>query len=335
MPSDGPEAAPNFRPASSLAGWGLLLPHSGPSHEPVPPLLASATLAEELGFDSGWIGDHLAFHVPYLEATCAMAAVAARTTRLRLGFGVLQLGLRHPVWAAKQLGTLACLAPGRLVLGVGVGGENPEESAALGIAPGRRGRLLDEALDVVGSLLRGEGVEHRGPLLEIHSPPVPPVPGHMLPLVVGGRSEVARARAARRADGWLGMWLSPARVAAAAGAIAEEATALGRPVPEVLMAVFVNVCDDTRAGQRDAGSYLAERYHLPVEEPERWCVIGSTEEVAAVLAGYRAVGVRGFVLVPTGAHPFGQIERLAQVRELLEGPGQSAACAQVQVGPRK
>ncbi|WP_296145213.1 LLM class flavin-dependent oxidoreductase, partial [Pseudonocardia sp. SCN 73-27] len=95
-------------------------------------MVEGAVLAEELGFDSGWVGDHLSFHPPLLDALTALTAAAVRTERLVLGTGVLLLPMRNAVWTAKQLASIDSLAPGRLLFGVGVGGENPAEWEAAG-----------------------------------------------------------------------------------------------------------------------------------------------------------------------------------------------------------
>lgn len=119
-PATGTPAAPGDL-SGSLAGFGLMLPTFDPYRQGSWRLIEAAARAEELGFDSGWAGDHLQYHAPALEPYGALAAVAARTRSLRLGFGVMLLALRSPVWVAKQLATLDALAPGRVVLGVGAG----------------------------------------------------------------------------------------------------------------------------------------------------------------------------------------------------------------------
>ena len=112
---------------STYAGFGVMLPNIDP-FRCSPPFLDAAALAEDLGFDSGWVGDHLSFHPPVLEAVCAVSAAAGRTRRIRLGFAVMLLAMRHPAWTAKQLMAIDRLAPGRLVLVPGVGGENRASS---------------------------------------------------------------------------------------------------------------------------------------------------------------------------------------------------------------
>ncbi|NMH90433.1 LLM class flavin-dependent oxidoreductase [Pseudonocardia bannensis] len=115
------------------AGVGVMLPSFGPFRLGAPPLVRGARLAEELGFDSGWVGDHLSFHPPVLDALCALSAAAACTERLVLGAGGLLLPLRGPVWTAKQVATVASPAPGRVLLGAGVGGVDPAEFEAAGV----------------------------------------------------------------------------------------------------------------------------------------------------------------------------------------------------------
>ncbi len=135
---------------------GINLPTFDPLRVGGPPrFVEAARLAEEIGFDAVWVGDHLHMPAPVYDSTVALAAAAAVTERVKLGFGVMLLGLRQPAWVAKQLTTIDALAPGRLLLGVGVGGEFPQEFEAVGLSVKRRGRLLDEALAALPDWLAG------------------------------------------------------------------------------------------------------------------------------------------------------------------------------------
>ncbi|HVT66633.1 MAG TPA: LLM class flavin-dependent oxidoreductase, partial [Trebonia sp.] len=150
--------------------FGVLLP-TFETGDGAPPLVAGARRAEELGFDGVWAGDHLLSPAPVLDSLCALSAAAAVTGRVELGLSVLQLGLRPPAWAAKQLATVDALAPGRLRLGIGVGGEFPEEFTASGTDIRTRGARLDEIMSVLPALLRGEAVSHAGPLVPVDVKP--------------------------------------------------------------------------------------------------------------------------------------------------------------------
>jgi probable F420-dependent oxidoreductase len=308
---------------ASDTGYGVMLPSFDPFRTGAPPLLQGAELAEELGFDSGWVGDHLSFHPPTFDALAALAAVAGRTSRLVLGTGVLLLPMRHPVWTAKQVATVDALAQGRLLFGVGVGGENPAEYEAAGVPVAERGRRLDEGLEIVGALLRGEPVDHPGPLLPTRSPALEPAPAVPPPLVVGGRSEAALRRAARVAEGWLGVWMSASRVRSVRERLVELAGEFGRQPCTPLLMVFVHVTggpgdDHMEAGRAEAAAFVKGQYGLPFARLERWVLVGDEAHVAEGLSALRAAGVEGFVLLPAAADPLVQYRRLAAVRKLID-----------------
>ena len=305
------------------AGFGVMLPSFDPFRRGRTPVVEGAVLAEELGFDSGWVGDHLSFHPPLLDALTALTAAAVRTERLVLGTGVLLLPMRNAVWTAKQLASIDALAPGRLLFGVGVGGENPAEFEAAGVSTAERGARLDEGLDIVTALLRGEAVDHPGPLLPTRSPALEPAPATPPPLVVGGRSEAALRRAARRGDGWLGVWMSANRVAAIRSELDAYAAGYGRPSPAPLLMVFVHVTDGPsglETGRAEVAGFVEGQYGLPVERLERWVLVGDADHVATGLDELVSAGARGFVLMPASSDPLDQFRRLARVRERMATP---------------
>jgi alkanesulfonate monooxygenase SsuD/methylene tetrahydromethanopterin reductase-like flavin-dependent oxidoreductase (luciferase family) len=236
-----------------------------------------------------------------------------------LGTGVLLLPMRHPVWTAKQVASLQALAPGRFVLGVGVGGENPAEWEAVGVPIAERGRRLDESLEIVCALLRGEPVDSSGPLLPVRAPVLEPVPATPPPLVVGGRSEAALRRAARLADGWLGVWMSAKRLAETRAQLHEYCEEHGRPRCTVLQMVFVHVTDDVAAGEAEAFAFARGQYGPAAEKLGRWTLVGDEARVAAGLAELREAGAEGFVIMPAARDILGHYARLAKVRALLDG----------------
>ena len=302
------------------AGFGVMLPSFDPFRTGRLPLVEGAVLAEELGFDSGWVGDHLSFHPPVLDAICALAAVAPVTRRLILGTAVLLLPLRNPVWTAKQIATVSVLAPDRLILGVGVGGENPAEFEAAGVPVDERGRRLDESIDIVGALLRGDAVDHPGPLLPTRSPALEPAPAIAPPLVVGGRSDVALRRAARGSQGWLGVWISPRRVAEVRERLDELAQEYGRPPCRLQLMVFVHVCEPGghEAALAEAAAFVQGQYGLPFDQLRKWVLVGTEDEVAGGLAALRDAGAETFVLMAAAADQLEQYRRFAGVRTLLD-----------------
>jgi alkanesulfonate monooxygenase SsuD/methylene tetrahydromethanopterin reductase-like flavin-dependent oxidoreductase (luciferase family) len=217
----------------------------------------------------------------------------------------LLLGLRQPPWAAKQLTTIDALAPGRLLLGVGVGGEFPEEFEAVGLSAKRRGRLLDDALASLPDWLQGRS-----------TPPLAPSITRLPPIYVGGRGEPALQRAARVGDYWLPIWLTPQKLGERMVRLAELAAEQGRPTPKLALALNAHIDPDEGVARQQASECIKGMYGTDFERFEQYTPFGSAERVAEQLAAYREVGVEEFVITPLTGDPLEQIERLAQVREL-------------------
>ncbi len=306
---------------------GVLLPTFDATHTArTPPVIAGAKLIEELGFDGAWVGDHLACPAPLLDAMGCLTAAAAVTERINLGFSVLLAGLRPPAWTAKQLVTLDALAPGgRLRLGVGVGGEFPEEFAAAGVPLARRGRRVDETLEVLPDLLAGRPVSFQGSVIqvEVKAPHatgagLSPAISTMPPIYTAGRGEPALQRAARYADFWMPMWLSPDSITKRVDTLEELASAAGRPRPRLASLILVHADADLDRARREAEIHLRGQYGMGLERVEHWTGLGPAEAITEKLAAYVAVGVEEFILMPLGGDPLTQIDRLAEVRTQLE-----------------
>ncbi len=108
-------------------------------------LVALVELVDRCGYDSLWVGDHVSFAVPILDPLLQLAQAAVVSRRLTLGTSVYLLPLRHPAPVAKQVATLDHLTEGRLIFGVGVGGEFPKEYEVCGVPHNERGARLAEA----------------------------------------------------------------------------------------------------------------------------------------------------------------------------------------------
>ena len=190
-----------------------------------------AVRAEALGFDSVWVGDHLAFHNPTLDALGALSYVAALTRRVRIGPCVYLLALRHPTTVAKQVTSLDVLAGGRVVFGVGVGGEFPKEFEAAGVPHRERGARVDEGIAVCRALWGPSPVSFEGRFTrfaDVVFEPKPVQPGGP-PIWIGGRSDAALRRAARLGDGWVSYLVTPERFRASLGKIEAFAREAGGP----------------------------------------------------------------------------------------------------------
>jgi probable F420-dependent oxidoreductase len=196
-----------------LALFGL---HRGSSANPET-LIRRARLAEEVGFESLWIGDHVALPTettathgdpplqPRLEAVVCLTYLAAITTRVRLAIGVIVLPQRQPVLLAKQLSTLDVLSSGRLIAGIGVGYVEAELTA-LGASLADRGARADEYLAAMRALWDEPAPSFAGHYVsfaDVFQRPRPFQRPHP-PIVIGGHSSAAYRRAVEAGNGWHG-----------------------------------------------------------------------------------------------------------------------------------
>ncbi len=299
-----------------------MLPASGAAGSGRYDVVAAARLAERLGFDSVWTVDHLAFHSGILEPVTVLAAASAVTGRVALGFGVLLAAMRHPAWTAKQIASLQVLSGDRVVLGVGVGGENPGEWAAAGVPMTQRGRRTDAFLDAMPALVTGRPVRLPEPW-DAEVPALAPT-GAVPPAWVGGRSAAAIERAAARADGWLGLWVDAGRFADRRAALSARARELGRPCPRAGVTVLVHVDDrNPDLARAECARFLRAQYGGPVDRLLPYAVAGTAAEVAAGLGALVAAGADQLVLLPGAADYPAQYHRLAALRHELPDRPQS------------
>ncbi|MCL4159915.1 UNVERIFIED_CONTAM: hypothetical protein GTU68_043213, partial [Idotea baltica] len=139
---------------------------------------------------------------PFLEPFSLIPYLAATTSTIRFDTFVVKLPIRHPVLVAKQMTSVGVLSDGRFGLGVGVS-PWPEDYAATDVPWERRGRRMDEMMQILRGLGTGEFFEFSGEIFEIDSMKLCPVPESPVPLLVGGHSTPALRRAATLGDGWL------------------------------------------------------------------------------------------------------------------------------------
>lgn len=192
-------------------GFGLWYSLRNPARwaRPYPEIYAQTlrqiAWAETIGYDDVWLTEHHFCddgHAPSILPLAA--AVAARTTRIRIGTSVLLLPLYHPVRVAEDAATIDILSNGRFELGVGVG-YRPQEFAGLGLRSRDRGARMDEGLEIIRALWRGETVDYRGRHFSVEGAKLAPMPVQTPPpLWIGGFAPASARRAARIGDGYLG-----------------------------------------------------------------------------------------------------------------------------------
>lgn len=281
--------------------------------------LDAARRAESVGLDALVVGDHVTFHGAGNDGLTLLTAYAVVTSRIELKTCVYLLPLRHPVPVALQAAQLDQLSEGRLVLGVGIGGEDRHEFWSCGVDPGTRGARTNESLQILRRLWQEDDVSFNGRHFQLDAVSVNPKPLRPIPLFVGGRSDAALVRAGRYGDGYTGIWQSRDRFVAATARIYEEAELAGRGDAgfEMGMQFWTGIDDDRDVARAFVGAGMEAMYRLPFERFERYTPYGSAAEVAAFIAPYIEAGARHVNLVPTQGTPEENIERVAEVREEL------------------
>jgi probable F420-dependent oxidoreductase len=248
---------------------GVQLPQIGDDTGP-DALRRVASHAEEVGLDSLWVSDHIAFpagesspypysadgsfpvpfDAPWMEAITTMAFIAGFTERVGIGVSVLVTPLRRTLVLAKQLATLTALAAGPLMVGVGAGWLR-EEFELLQVDFTTRGAQLDEQLDALQSVWTAEQATHAGDHVRFDPLIMAPRPHPRPQIWVGGTSGAALRRAGRRGDAWHAVGvMEPAALAAAQQQVADAAAAAGRDPADIALTVRIG----SRPGARGLAS---------------------------------------------------------------------------------
>lgn len=274
----------------------------------------------QVGLDYVFVADHISFYTGFgMDGLIQAATAAALEPTLDVHIGVYLLALRHPVPVARQIASLCESAPGRLVLGVGVGGEDRHEIEICGVDPATRGRRTNECLQVLRGLLSGEATDFSGEFFELEKALIRPCPDPAVPILIGGRSDAAIRRTARLGDGWLGVWCSPQRYRDVLTQIEEEASAAGRE--DVAwrhgLQIWVGVDETRQAARENLAARMESMYQIPFERFEKYSPYGDPTEIADFLAQYVESGAGHFNIMIVGQSSEAAIDAGAEIKAQL------------------
>jgi probable F420-dependent oxidoreductase len=185
-------------------------------------------LLEAARVDSLWLPETV--YGPMVDPVTGMAFALAKTTRLKVGSGVSVLPGRHPVLVAKQLASLAGLAPGRVLPVFGLRSALAAERGLFPVPAGLRGAVFDEALTLLRLMLTSEVVSFHGSFFSVDGASVGPLPAKPLDIWLAGSAPAGLRRVGRLGDGWLGSFLTPEEAKAAVATIKAAADEAGREV---------------------------------------------------------------------------------------------------------
>src|SRR6059036_3190731 len=269
---------------------------------------------ERTEIDSIWFSDRLSSPIPVLEPIIAMAAVAARTQRLKFGPSVLVAPFRAPVLAARQLAMLDYLSGGRALPAVGIGVEQEREFRAAGVPFKERGRRTDEAIRIMRRCWAEDEVTHDGEFWKLERVTVLPKPVQQpMPLWIGGNSEAAMRRAGRLGDGWIPSFITPEQFRVGVDKTLAYAAEAQREVPGDHFGVLVNYClDDDPAAARALAMPFIPRGRADAPTLDACTAFGPADLVSERVEGYVRGGGSKFVLRPM-CPPERMLEQLEQL----------------------
>ena len=258
---------------ASLASFGLDVGIYGPLANPES-ILQLARHAEETGFESIWLADHVAFPVsfkseypysakggfpthhsdPLMEPIASMAVLVGATKRVRIGTAALIMPYRNPVLLARMLVTLDQFSGGRVVLGAGVGWLE-EEFKVLGAYDfKKRGRVTDEYIEIFKAVCAGGEVGYRGETYAFE--PVFSSPGSVQrphpPILIGGLSNAALRRVVKQGNGWLAVSAPPEKLEERLAVLRQMAAEAGRSPKDISLVykMFLGI-DEPKTGPFD------------------------------------------------------------------------------------
>lgn len=266
--------------------------------------------------DSLWLSDRLSSPIPVPEVMTTLAAVAARTTRLKFGPSVIVLPYRTPVVAARELATIDWFSRGRLFPAVGVGVELPREFEAAGVPFRERGRRTDEGIEIMRLLWTQDEVTYSGQFYRLDRISLFPKPWqHPPPIWIGGKSEAAARRAGRLGDGWIPSFITPEEFGAGMDRVRGAAHEAGRAVPEDHFGTLINFAvADTPEAARALAEPFVPRGRVDEETLRRCTAFGPPAVLAERIEEYVRVGASKFIVRPLCPHER-MLEQFSRIAE--------------------
>ncbi len=307
--------------------FGVLLPtrgvlvYAGGGAPRVEQTWQMAETAERAGYDSVWVGDSITSK-PRMEPLTAMAAVAARTSRVKVGTAVMLNALRHPVHLAHAAATIDNISGGRTILGLGAGRSNNRmfvnEHAAVGVPITERAARMEESIRVMRALWTGEPVSSSGefyPLQDVELEPTPVQPS--IPLWISS-NWVRRglARVAELGDAWITNVPSVElfdrcwdRIKQCAGEMGRDPAEIGR-----CLYISVNLNDDTGTALSEGDQYMQAYYSVPYDiiSKQLLCVFGPPRKCIEAIQAYKEHGADYFIVRFASPSQIHQMERFTE-----------------------
>jgi alkanesulfonate monooxygenase len=263
--------------------------------------------AEALGYDSLWVWDHVLLgvqpHFPIIDCLSLLTAVGARTSRIKLGTGVLVLPMRNPVLLAKQLSSMDLLSGGRLLLGLASGWYR-REFDSVGVPFEKRGKIMDESLTIMTRLWTEDVVAGDWPPYHMKAAVMFPKPRQRPrpPILIGGYVDRVLKRAGVAGDGWLTYFYTPESFVKSWKKVCDFAAEAGKDPATLLNAnqLPIMVGDSRAAVEGPMMEWLSKEWDYAAwsESTKASAIMGTVDECVAQLQAQLDVGVQKLIFVP-------------------------------------
>jgi alkanesulfonate monooxygenase SsuD/methylene tetrahydromethanopterin reductase-like flavin-dependent oxidoreductase (luciferase family) len=313
---------PNFHFGYLLPTRGVVVSAKGESPDTTP-IITLAKKAENLDFDSVWIGDSV-LAKPRMESFTTWSAVLASTKKVQVGTAVLLAALRHPIMLTQSLTTLDCMFPGRVLPGLGVGREDlKEEFETLGVKISERAKRFTETIEILKLLMSQRNCSFSGKHFSFENIDLEPRPfrkGGPPIWIASNYVQSGLRRVARLADGWITNSITPELYRKCWDTILAYGEDCGRKsiekIPQCLY-VTMNINPNGEKAKKEAGDFLSKYYHKTFEDIQKQLlvIVGDGDQVEEKIRSYSDIGASTFIIRFAGGSQIEQMENL--VSELM------------------
>ena len=280
-----------------------------------------AETAERIGYDSVWVGDSITSK-PRLEPLAVMAALAARTHRIKIGTAVMLNALRHPVHLAHSIATIDNISDGRIILGLGAGRSNNQmfvdEHAAVGVPIEERAARMEESIDVLRKLWTEDDVSNPDGFYPLSGMTLEPRPVQQPVPIWLSSNWVQRGlrRVAAQGDGWITNVPSTEMFTKCWDKIEEKGQELGRDVSRIPRALYISVnLNDEDEALAEGDGFMRAYYGIPYEvvSKQLLCVFGPAQKVIDAIKRYKEAGADYFIVRFASPNQMQQLEKFTEL----------------------
>ncbi|MEM7466160.1 MAG: LLM class flavin-dependent oxidoreductase [Pseudomonadota bacterium] len=262
---------------------------------------SAAQLAEQQGFDVLGVGEHVSFYGNSANGIVSLSVAAGATSTIRLMSAITLVPLYPPALLAKMGAALDVASNGRFMLGVGVGGEFPNEFEACGIPLSERGARTDDALEVITRTWRETNVNYEGKFTQLNDFSLKPLPLQKPrpPIWVSGRKKVAMKRTARYGDGWIPYMYTPEQLAESVEHIRRYCEQFERDASEISCGLYIFSCvhEDGDLAIKMATERLSKQYSQDFSKIiHKYALAGNPDQCQARLQEYIDAGAKFIML---------------------------------------